>query len=149
MSRLRDREDEMNKAILGTRDLNSQLQALEKRLGSSKETKALAEHAAELRKKIKAIEEELIQVNATAQEDEANYPVKLNSKFGYLSGVTDSADTAPTRAEEQVFAELDKKLSSQLDKWHEAVSKDLAELNDSMRKQDIAVVGTWRAEEQR
>jgi hypothetical protein len=149
MSRLRDREDEMNKAILGTRDLNSQLQALEKRLGSSKETKALAEHAAELRKKIKAIEEELIQVNATAQEDEANYPVKLNSKFGYLSGVTDSADTAPTRAEEQVFAELDKQLSAQLDKWHEAVSKDLAELNDSMRKQDIAVVGTWRAEEQR
>jgi photosystem II stability/assembly factor-like uncharacterized protein len=149
MSRLRDREDEMNKAILGIRDLNSQLQALEKRLGSSKETKAVAEHAAELRKKIKAVEEELIQVNATAQEDEANYPVKLNSKFGYLSGVTDSADTAPTRAEEQVFAELDKQLSAQLDKWHEVVSKDLAELNDSMRKQDIAVVGTWRAEEQR
>jgi hypothetical protein len=149
MSRLRDREDEMNKAILGIRDLNSQLQALEKRFGSGKETKSVAEHAAELRKKIKAIEEELIQVNATAQEDEANYPVRLNSKFGYLSGVADSADTAPTRAEEQVFAELDKQLSAQLEKWHEAVSKDLAELNDAMRKQDIAVVGTWRAEEQR
>jgi phage shock protein A len=147
MTRLRDRQDEMNKAILGIRDLNNQLQSLEKRLGSSKETKAVAENAAELRKKIKAIEEELIQVDATAQEDEANYPVKLNSKFGYLSGVTDSADTAPTRAEQQVFGELDKQLQTQLDKWHEVVTKDLPALNDSMRKQDIAVVGTWHAEE--
>ena len=36
LSKLRDTEDEMNKAILGIRDLNNQLQALEKRLGFSK-----------------------------------------------------------------------------------------------------------------
>ena len=104
LSKLRDTEDEMNKAILGIRDLNNQLQALEKRLGSVKESKAVADQCAELRKRARAIEEELIQVNATAQEDEANYPTKLNSKLGYLSGVTDSADTAPTRAELEVFA---------------------------------------------
>jgi photosystem II stability/assembly factor-like uncharacterized protein len=149
LSKLRDSEDEMNKAILGIRDLNNQLQALEKRLGSVKESKALADSCAELRKKVRAIEEELIQVNATAQEDEANYPTKLNSKLGYLSGVTDSADTAPTRAEFEVFAELDKQLQAALNKWREVLSKDLPALNDSMRKQDIAVVGTWRAEEQR
>jgi hypothetical protein len=88
-------------------------------------------------------------VNATAQEDEANYPTKLNSKLGYLSGVTDSADTTPTRAELEVFAELDKQLQAELNKWRDVLSKDLPALNDAMRKQDIAVVGTWRAEEQR
>jgi photosystem II stability/assembly factor-like uncharacterized protein len=149
LSKLRDREDELNKAILGIRDLNSQLQAVEKRLGSVKETKAVADNCAELRKKIRAIEEDLIQVNATAQEDEANYPTKLNSKLGYLSGVTDSADTAPTRAELEVFAELDKQLQAELNKWREVLSKDLPALNDAMRKLDIAVVGTWRADEQR
>jgi photosystem II stability/assembly factor-like uncharacterized protein len=148
LSKLRDSEDEMNKAILGIRDLNNQLQALEKRLGSVKESKAATDNCAELRKKIRVIEEELIQVNATAQEDEANYPTKLNSKLGYLSGVTDSADTAPTRAELEVFAELDKQLQAELNKWREVLSKDLPALNDSMRKQDIAVVGTWHAEEQ-
>jgi hypothetical protein len=101
-----------------------------------------------MRKKIRAIEEELIQVNATAQEDEANYPTKLNSKFGYLSGVADSADTAPTRAELQVYTELDKQLQTELAKWHEVLSKDLPALNDAMRKQDIAVVGIWHPEEQ-
>jgi photosystem II stability/assembly factor-like uncharacterized protein len=149
LAKLRDTEEEMNKAILGIRDLNNQLQALEKRLGSVKESKAVADNCAELRKRIRAIEEELIQVNATAQEDEANFPTKLNSKLGYLSGVTDSADTAPTRAELEVFAELDKQLQAELNKWREVLSKDLAALNDSMRKQDIAVVGTWHAEEQR
>jgi len=149
LAKLRDTEEEMNKAILGIRDLNNQLQALEKRLGSVKESKAVADNCAELRKRIRAIEEELIQVNATAQEDEANYPTKLNSKLGYLSGVTDSADTAPTRAELEVFAELDKQLQAELNKWREVLSKDLPALNDSMRKQDIAVVGTWHAEEQR
>jgi hypothetical protein len=62
--------------------------------------------------------------------------------------VADSADTAPTRAELEVFAELDKQLQAELNKWREVLSKDLPTLNDSMRKQDIAVVGAWRAEEQ-
>ena len=34
MLKLRDRQDEMNKAILAIRDLRTQLQSLEKRLGS-------------------------------------------------------------------------------------------------------------------
>jgi photosystem II stability/assembly factor-like uncharacterized protein len=148
LSKLRDTEEEMNEAILAIRDLNNQLQALEKRLGSVKESKAVAGQCSEMRKKIRAIEEELIQVDATAQEDEANYPTKLNSKLGYLGGVADSADTAPTRAELEVFAELDKQLQAELTKWREVLSKDLPALNDSMRKQDIAVVGTWRPEEQ-
>jgi photosystem II stability/assembly factor-like uncharacterized protein len=149
LTKLRDTEDEMNQAILGIRDLNNQLQTLEKRLALVKESKSVTDQCTELRKKARAIEEELIQVNATAQEDEANYPTKLNSKLGYLSGVTDSADTTPTRAELEVFAELDKQLQAELNKWRDVLSKDLPALNDAMRKQDIAVVGTWRAEEQR
>src|SRR5260370_33165622 len=94
--KLRDREEEMNRAILGIRDLRNQLLSLEERLGAAEETKSVVGRGAELRKKIAVVEEELIQVNATAQEDEANYPTKLNSKLGYLSGVVDSADSAPT-----------------------------------------------------
>ncbi len=138
--KLRDREEEMNKAILGIRDLRSQLQALEKRLGAAEETKNVVGSGAELRKKITAIEEELIQVHATAQEDEANYPTKLNSKLGYLTGVVDSADTAPTEAELAVFAALDKQVEAQLVPWREVVSKDLPALNETMRKANVPSV---------
>src|SRR5205085_359661 len=138
--KLRDREDEMNKAILAIRDLRSQLQGLERRLGSQDETKSLVASSTDLRKKITAIEEELIQVNATAQEDEANYPTKLNSKLGYLTGVTDSADTAPTPAESAVSTELDRQLEAQLVKWREVLSKDLPALNEATRKANVLVV---------
>jgi hypothetical protein len=80
-------------------------------------------------------------VNATAQEDEANYPTKLNSKLGYLTGVVDSADTAPTESEMAVFAELDKQVEAQLVRWRGVLSKDLPALNEAMRKANVPSVG--------
>jgi hypothetical protein len=64
----------------------------------------------------------------------------LNSKFGYLGAVVDSADTAPTAAEAAVFADLDQRLEAQLTKWREVLSKDLVALNDSMRKNNVPLV---------
>jgi hypothetical protein len=139
--KLRDREDEMNKAILGIRDLRAQLLAMEKRLGSDDSTKPLVAISADLRKKTGAIEEELIQVNSKSSEDEANYPTKLNSKLGYLQNVIDSADAAPTAAEAGVFADLDQRLEAQLAKWREVLGKDVPALNDAMRKNNIPLVG--------
>src|SRR5256885_12230763 len=109
----------MNKAILAIRDLRTQLQALEKRLGSSDPAKPVVAAATDLRKKISSIEEELIQVNSKASEDELNYPTKLNSKLGYLQNAIDSADAQPTEAELGVYAELDQQLETQLAKWRE------------------------------
>jgi photosystem II stability/assembly factor-like uncharacterized protein len=140
MLKLRDRQDEMNKAILAIRDLRTQLQALERRLGSRDDAKPVVSSSSELRKKISAIEEELIQVNAKATEDEANYPTKLNSKFGYLDQVVDSADTAPTAAEYAVFAEIDPQLEAQLIKWRDVLSKDISALNDAMQKNNIPLI---------
>jgi photosystem II stability/assembly factor-like uncharacterized protein len=140
MLKLRDRQDEMNKAILAIRDLRTQLETLEKRLGSAAETKPVATAAADLRKKISAIEEELIQVNSKATEDELNYPVKLNSKLGYVNNAVDSADAAPTESEAAVFTQLDQQLEAQLGKWREAVAKDVPALNDAMRTANIPQV---------
>jgi len=144
MLRLRDRQDEMDKAILAIRDLRSQLLALEKRLGAdakkSEANKSLIEQCSTLRKKISAIENDLINVDAKASEDELNYPTKLNSKLGYLSVAVDSADTAPTEAETAVFAELDQQLEAQLAKWREVTTKDVPALNTSLRSADVPMV---------
>ncbi len=142
--RLRDRQDEMNKAILAIRDLRSQLLALEKRLGAdakkSEANKSLIALGSALRKKISAIENDLINVDAKASEDELNYPTKLNSKLGYVNAAVDSADTAPTEAETAVFAELDQQLEIQLAKWHEVATKDVPALNASLRGAEIPIV---------
>ncbi len=138
----------MNKAIIAIRDLRGQLQALEKRLGAGQAAKSgagdppnpVVTASADLRKKIGAIEEELIQVNGKSTEDFANYPTKLESKLAYLQNVTDTADTAPTAAEEAVFAELDQRLEALLVKWREVLSKDVVALNDTMRKNNVPLI---------
>src|SRR5207245_9791803 len=64
MLKMRDRQDEMNKAILAIRDLRTQLLALEKRLGSNKDSKKdsgdpptpVAVASIDLRKNMSAIE---------------------------------------------------------------------------------------------
>jgi hypothetical protein len=64
----------------------------------------------------------------------------LNSKLSYLNAVSDSADTAPTSAEEAVFAELDKQLEAQLTAWRGVLAKDLPALNDAMQKNNVPLI---------
>ena len=140
MLKMSERQDLMNKTVIAIRDLRAQLQAFEKRIGSGAEGKSLVNESADLRKKISAIEEELVQVNSKSSEDQANYPTMLNSKLAHLQSLVDSADTAPTTAEEAVFAELDQRLEAQLVKWREVLAKDLPALNESMYKDKIPAI---------
>ncbi len=140
MLKMRDRQDEMNKTILAIRDLRGQLQSLEKRLGANEPAKPIVTASTDLRKKISAIEEELIQVNSKASEDELNYPTKLNSKLGYLQNAVDSADVQPTEAELGVYAELDQQLETQLAKWRDILSKDVPAFNDTMQKNNVPLI---------
>ena len=145
MLKLRDRQEELNKAILSIRDLRTQLLTLEKRLGAADHgktnaNKSLIDQCATLRKKISEVEDELINSKATASEDELHYPTKLNSKFGYLTAAVDSADSAPTEGELGVFAELDGQLETQLAKWRDVTAKDLPALNDALRSAGTPVV---------
>jgi photosystem II stability/assembly factor-like uncharacterized protein len=140
MLKMSERQDLMNKTVIAIRDLRAQLLAFEKRIGSGAEVKALATESADLRKKIAAIEEELVQVNSKSSEDQANYPTKLNSKLGHLQSLVDSADTAPTPAEDAVFAELDQRLETQLTAWREVLAKDLPALNEAMQKDKVPAV---------
>jgi DNA repair exonuclease SbcCD ATPase subunit len=140
MQKLRDRQEEMNRSILAIRDLRVQLNLVEKRWSSKDNAKAVIDQSKELRKKIGAVEDELIQVNSKASEDELNYPTKMNSWLGYLQNAVDSADTAPTEGELGVFAELNQKLDAQLAKWHELLSTDIPAINAAMQKNGIPLI---------
>jgi photosystem II stability/assembly factor-like uncharacterized protein len=140
MLKLRDRQDEMNKAILGIRDLRAQLLAMEKRLGTADGNKKLREESEILRKKISAIENELINPEATASEDELNYPTKLNSRFGFLTAAVDSADAAPTEGDLGVFGMLNAQLDAQLASWREVTTKQLPAFNEALRSAGVPLI---------
>ncbi|HEY4979775.1 MAG TPA: hypothetical protein VII25_11460, partial [Candidatus Acidoferrum sp.] len=140
MLKLRDRQEEMNKAILGIRDLRGQLLSVEKRLGAGDSTKPLREQSEALRKKISSIENELVNPEAKASEDELNYPTKLNSKLGFLTAAVDSADAAPTEGEQGVFDALNPQLETQLVRWREITAKEVPALNEALRSASIPIV---------
>ena len=140
MMKLRDRQEEMNKTILGIRDLRPQLLAMEKRVGAGGANKKLVEQSEALRKKISAIENEMINPEAKASEDELNFPTKLNSKFGFLTAAVDSADAAPTEGQLGVYELLDALLTTQLAQWKEVTAKEVPALNEALRSASVPLI---------
>ncbi len=140
MLKLRDRQEEMNKAILGIRDLRAQLQSIEKRLTPGDAHKPLIEQSEALRKKISAIENQMVNPEAKASEDELNYPTKLNSKFGFLTAAVDSADVAPTEGQLGVYETLNPQLEAQLNIWRAVTTTEVPALNDALRSASIPLI---------
>jgi len=149
MMRIRERLVQAHETVNQIRDLRAQLQALRKRLGGEERGKDIVKVAEELDKKMTPIEEELYQVKSKSSEDNLNYPVKLNEKLVSLGGSVESADAAPTEQDYEVFDKLSREVEDQLSKWNEVVSKDLAALNDLIRKKDIPALMLAPAEEKK
>lgn len=145
--KIRDRASDDHVAVNQIRDLRAQLKMLHKRLAANPHAKEILAAADALDKKMTAVEEELIQVKAKASEDTLNYPVKLDDKLISLGGMLDQADTAPTRQMDEEFSDLSSQLDVQLSRWHDLVSKDLADLNALMRKESISVLSVAPAKE--
>ena len=128
-------------AVNQIRDLRGQLDELKKRVGDAPHKKEILAAAEDLDKKMTEVEGELAQVKSKSSEDNLNFPVKLSEKLGSLASAVESADTPPTQPEYEVFEVLSRQLDAQLAKWKEIQSKDLAALNDLMKKDNIPVVG--------
>ncbi len=138
-TQIRDRASQALEAVNQIRALRLQLEALRKRLGGE-QYKTILTTAEELNKKMTPVEEALIQPKSKSSEDPLNYPIQLSEKLMALQSTVESADAAPTQAAHEVLQELSRQLDEQLGKWREIVTKDLASLNELMRKENVPVV---------
>jgi photosystem II stability/assembly factor-like uncharacterized protein len=127
-------------AVNQIRDLRTQLNALRKRAGQDEQAKEILGAAAELDKKMTAVEEALIQTKSKSGEDPLNFPIKLDDKLSILEGAVESADTAPTKQEFEVFEELKAQLEPQLAAWGEIQKKDVPAFNEQVRKGNIPAI---------
>ena len=75
------------------RDLRKQFEDLSARL--KPDQKDLKDKAADIIKKLTAVEEELIQTKIRSSQDAFNYPIKLNNKLAALGSTVDGADYPP------------------------------------------------------
>ncbi len=112
---LRDKVSETYKAVNTLRSVRKQIEEWEQRAtGNAEMSTAIADAGKQIRQKLTAIEEELIQVKAKDQMDTLDFPMKLSAKFASLAGTVASADAGPTRQAQQVFTELAAQLEVQM-----------------------------------
>ncbi len=138
--KIRERVNEAHVAINQIRDLRAQLHALSARLANDPQAKPFLEAAEALDKKMTPVEEELIQPKIKSSEDSLNYPLKLDAKYIALASIVASADTAPTQQSYDLLDTLNPQLAVQLARWKEIVSKDVAALDEMMRKKNVPVI---------
>ncbi|HUJ41956.1 MAG TPA: hypothetical protein VLW54_15545 [Candidatus Acidoferrales bacterium] len=138
----RDLLADINRSVLDIRSVRSQLVALHKRLVASRIEKeqAIAPEAESIRKKMDAIEAQLIQVHAKSSEDMCNYPTMLDNKVAWLISSIGSADSAPTAAEEEFYAEKRRESDVQIDAWKKLLHGDIAALNRKIGAESIPAV---------
>ncbi len=112
---IRDKLNETHRAIKKIRDVRSQIQALQKRLGDGEGNKPLVEQAGEIVKQLTTIEETLYQTKSQSNQDPLNFPIRLNNRLSALVGVVASSDGPPTRqsveVHDLVVAEIDQNLA--------------------------------------
>ena len=141
--RIRDKLTETHDAVNRIRELSRQIDDWERRTKERSDFRALSRTASTVKRHLAAIEDELIQTKARSRQDTLNFPIKLNAKLGGVVTAVASADAPPTRAQQEVFADLSRRIDAQLARLRKLLDTELKDLNARMRRAGVpAIVGS-------
>jgi uncharacterized protein (DUF2164 family) len=138
LMKINSKLSQTHQTILEIRDVRKQLEDLSARLGPDQ--KDLRDKAAEIGKKLTAVEEELIQAKIRSSQDALNFPIRLNNKLAALGSTVDSADFPPTNQSYDVFNDLTTRIDVQIAAFAAIKSKDIAEFNRSFAEKNLPVI---------
>jgi photosystem II stability/assembly factor-like uncharacterized protein len=138
--RVRDRLSEAHDAVNRIRDARRQVDDWIRRTAGHASAAAVAEAGRPLLAALDAIEQELIEPKARADGDRLHYPARLNSKLAGVAAAVPSADAAPTRQVQEVFAGLSAELDGVLARWRALEAGDLAAFVALLRRLDVPAV---------
>jgi hypothetical protein len=138
--KVQERIGALHAAVNQIRELRGQLQSLRRRLADEPKGGELLAAAIDLDKRITVIERELICVDMKSSEGNLNFPTTLNEKFDSFTRVVESADTAPTRQMNDMFARLSRELDVQLGRWKDLAATQLPQLDAAIRKAALPVL---------
>jgi hypothetical protein len=142
--RIRDKLSETHEAITRLRSIRQQVEEWAHRgegmSNGQTAREAVGQAATVITEKLTAIEAELIQSRARVQQDQLNFPTRLNAKLSGLSSVVGSADGAPTQQAYDVFRELSARIDQQLIQLQEVIDADVAAFNELVHTSAIPAI---------
>jgi hypothetical protein len=140
LSDIRDRVEETHDAATRIRDVKAQLQSIGERAEKLGKGTTLKEKGKALSDKLTEVEKKLVNPDLKSNQDVLNFPPALDHQFVGLAYVASSADAKPTDASWTYYKEIAVKLSAILSELDGVMSKDLAEFNAEVRREEIPPV---------
>jgi hypothetical protein len=136
---IRNKFNEIQKAIKNIRDIRSQINGFAERQGKDL-PKEIKEKGDTINKQLTIIEEALYQTKSKSGQDVLNYPIRLNDKISGLYNYANSGNNAPTKQVKQAYADLSTMADIQLKKLQQLLDKDVVELNQLIREKAVPVI---------
>jgi photosystem II stability/assembly factor-like uncharacterized protein len=140
LRRLHDMLDSAHRAVNRVRAVREQVDAWVKRTEKHAAGAQIAETGKQLNARLAAAEERLIQVKAKGSQDTLNFPTMLNAKLSFLAMLAGGSESGPTRAQEQLCADLAARVEQQVRAVEAALAEDLPAFNALVRNTDVPAV---------
>jgi photosystem II stability/assembly factor-like uncharacterized protein len=129
-SRIRDKVNEANSAILQIRKIKQQLDDRTKQT-SNADVKAIAE---QFQKELTAVEESVYQVRNRSNQDPLNFPIKTNNRLASLLRVVEAGDGKPIGNVEPIFNDLQGELKAETDRLQRTIATYLQRFNQAAQR---------------
>ena len=124
-SRIRDKVNEANNAIIQIRRIKTQLKDRTDKTNSA-DAKAIAE---QFTKELSAVEEDVYQVRNQSNQDPLNFPIKTNNRLASLLRVVATGEGRPIGNAEPIFNELQAELKAETDRLQRVLGTYLPRFN--------------------
>jgi photosystem II stability/assembly factor-like uncharacterized protein len=134
-SRIRDKVDEANNAVIRIRRMKTEI--AERTKDADNEVKRAAE---QVTRSLSAVEEDVYQVRNQSNQDPLNYPIKINNRFASLLRVATTGEGRPTSNVEPIFQDIIAELKVQTDRLQQVVATELPQLNRMLQRNKKAPI---------
>ena len=138
--KIRDKLSETHDSIRRLRSIRQQVEEWVQRAQGHSSAETVSTSAAALKKKLSAIEDELIQVDFKGSRDRLHLPVKLNSRLAELPAVVSSADFAPPRQTYDVFDDFSERIDRQLQGLQSVIEEDVSKFESLVHEMGIPAI---------
>ena len=128
-SRIRDKVNEANRAVINIRRIKSDITARTKDA-----PKEVQDAGAKLAQALSVIEEDVYQVRNQSGQDPLNFPIKTNNRLASLLRVTVTGEGRPTGNVETIFADLVQELKTETDRLDRVYAADLEAFNRMLER---------------
>ena len=138
--RIRNRLSETHDSINKLRSVRQQVDEWIGRTRGHASGEPVSTAGEAIKEKLKAVEDELVQVGYTGARDRLNLPARLNAKLAAITAVVAAGDFAPPSQALEVFSEISARIQPHLDRVEEIIDHAVSAFENLVHELEIPAI---------